>query len=531
MHFFPDEIVGILDAHKLEVFHMRRALAAAYMLLAFSLSAGTISSISPSAVQVGSGEWFMTVNGTGLGDVVVFDGSAGHFEVDINSVDIYGNVTAWVPVEVINRSGTYTVYVKDSNGGSNVVNFTVNRPIRDIFRLMLPELLVASAKTREGASIKYDVSAFGAIGTAKIDCFPVSGSTFPLGNTTIKCSGTDDEGNRDDGEIAVTVSDTTPPAISLPKSFEVRSESNEGTYVKWDASAFDEIDGALGVSCNPKNESFFRPGRTIVTCEANDNSLNPTVGAFEVFVTPPDYGKLQIEVPADMKVPSQGKEGAVVFFDVRAYGSSDPDPVVTCSPASGDQFPMGDTKVYCIAEDDFGQRAENAFYVTVTDDLGLKMPDVNAEATSASGTVVTWDPQTDVVCSPESGTLFALGDTTVTCESAKKRGTFKVTVADTIAPHIDALRAAIGSANDDRRVPIDVAVEAVDIVDTAPRCSVNALDTTFDWRITSDLRVEVSANATPFRIQVTCVDAAGNRATDTLRVTLPGTARGPVKTN
>lgn len=518
---------------------MRRAIAAAAVLLAMSASAGTITSLNPASVMRQSGEYFLQVNGSSLGGQVTFNGPGGVFTLDVNAVDIYGNVTAWIPQEVVNNSGTYTV----TSGNSNGVSFVVSKPARLPFKLLLPEFLVASARSKEGTGIKYEVLTDSAEGEVSIDCQPSSGSMFPLGSSTVRCTGSDGAGNRDSGEFSVQVADTTPPALFVPKSFQVDADSQEGGYVKYEASATDDIDGAVRTTCLPDSGTFFRPGKTIVTCEALDLSLNPTIASFEVLVVPKDTGRLQIDVPADMKVPAQSKEGAVVYYDVKASGSADPDPEVICSPASESNFPMGSTKVYCTATDDFGQRAENAFYVEVVDAFGLKMPDVNAEATSPAGASVKWDPiegwQAEIQCSPAAGSVFAMGETTVDCESKDARGkratgSFKVTVADTIPPHIDALRAAIGRVDETRNiVPIDIAVEAVDVADAMPRCSVSSLASeiagaAFNGRTASDLRVEVGPDARPFRIAVTCVDASGNRSTDTLRVAMPGTSRRSV---
>jgi len=67
-------------------------------------------------------------------------------------------------------------------------------------------------------------------------------------------------------------------------------------------------------------------------------------------------------------------------------------------------------------------------------------------------------------------------------------------------------------------VPVSVEVEAIDAGDAAPLCSVTALnaETTVEWLATSGLAFEIRSNAsTPraLRVQVSCVDGAGNRAT------------------
>ena len=76
--------------------------------------------------------------------------------------------------------------------------------------------------------------------------------------------------------------------------------------------------------------------------------------------------------------------------------------------------------------------------------------DITAEATSASGAIVTFtptatdnvDPSVTVVCTPASGSQFPLGTTSVTCNATDAAGnaalpvTFNVTVQDTTAPVI-----------------------------------------------------------------------------------------------
>ena len=519
---------------------MRTAVAVAVVLFACSAFGGTITSLDPPSIPYRGGEFFLTINGSSLGDQIVFEGAPGRFVLEPNAADA-GYVISWIPAEVVNDPGTYTVYVVGKDGESNRVSFYVTKPGRGGLSLHLPEALTALARSRLGADIKYAVSATGGdAATTSVDCDPGSGSTFPFGKSTIKCVASDAFGNRDTGVIDVTVWDGAPPSLSIPKSFEVAADDERGAYVKWETSAFDDIDGALEVTCLPGAGSHFVNGRTMVTCEATDASLNPAVGYFDVFVQPRDIGRLELKAPDKVVEAATEPEGANVFFDVVAYGSADPDPVVQCSPASGAFYPLGYTKVYCIAEDDFGQRAEAGFAVEVVERLGLKLPDVTAEASSPTGTEVTFDAVAEdwtgaLTCKPSSGSLFALGATSVECESMdesgrRAAGTFKVNVADTIAPHIGRVRTNAGDA-DGELVPLQVAVEAIDAADAMPRCSVSTLTAdgggAFDWRIKGDLEVEIRAGANrPFRLQVSCVDASGNRSTQTVPVSLGRQGRG-----
>lgn len=514
---------------------MRIAYTLFAVLLTLSVSGGTITSLHPSSIPLRSGEHFLTVNGSGLGNRLVFDGPAGHFELDVNAT-YAGSVVCWIPQEVVNNNGDYMVTSIGDGGESNAAVFTVSKGIRFPLKLHLPESLLALAKTRLATTVDYEITASGGDpATTRISCDPKSGSDFPFGSSWITCTAEDGNGEKDDGRIQINVWDGTAPTLWIPKSFEVPADDQEGAYVKYEASAFDEIDGDLRVICAPESGSIFRPGRTTVNCEATDLSLNPAYEQFEVFVQPKDIGTLALRVPDRVVEAAQNEEGATVAFEAIAYGSADPDPVVTCNPPSESFFFLGETKVECMAEDDFGQRADAAFVVEVVEKLGLRMADVSAEASSTSGTEVTWEPaaeewSAEISCSPAPGSLFALGSTSVECESTDERGrraagVFQVNVRDSIAPHIGRVRAAVGRAEaEGGYIPVRVEVEAADAGDAMPRCTIASLTaegTPVDWSVRSDLEVAVRADfARPFRIQVSCVDASGNRATDSVAVSL-----------
>jgi hypothetical protein len=79
-------------------------------------------------------------------------------------------------------------------------------------KLELPADMTEEATSKDGAEV-----AFTARGTdedpinPEVTCTPTSGSTFPLGDTTVGCSATDRAGNEARSSFKVTVRDTTPP--------------------------------------------------------------------------------------------------------------------------------------------------------------------------------------------------------------------------------------------------------------------------------------------------------------------------------
>lgn len=119
---------------------------------------------------------------------------------------------------------------------------------------------------------------------ALVTCTPPSGSTFPLGTTTVTCSATDSHGNTGTATFTVAVVDTTPPYLIPPSDRSVYATTPAGIYqADEDAAAFvtgvfvsDIADPHPVVTSNAP--SFFFVGVTIVTFTARDASGN-TVSA------------------------------------------------------------------------------------------------------------------------------------------------------------------------------------------------------------------------------------------------------------
>jgi hypothetical protein len=82
----------------------------------------------------------------------------------------------------------------------------------------------------------------------------------------------------------LTVTDTTPPVLSLPSNITVTRTGAGGATVNYSASATDACVGSVGVSCSPISGSTFAVGVTTVNCSANDGNGNTANGSFTVTV-------------------------------------------------------------------------------------------------------------------------------------------------------------------------------------------------------------------------------------------------------
>ena len=72
-----------------------------------------------------------------------------------------------------------------------------------------------------------------------------------------------------------------------------------------------------------------------------------------------------VTIPGSMTVLAASPEGAKITFAASAADFVDGEVPVTCTPASGAAFPVGTTKVACVAADKKGNRTTATFNVTV----------------------------------------------------------------------------------------------------------------------------------------------------------------------
>src|SRR5215469_9021295 len=181
---------------------------------------------------------------------------------------------------------------------------------------------------------------------------------------------------------------------------------------------------------------------------ASTAKLTQTVNPASSGNTPPT-----LSLPPDHTAEATGPGGAVVSYAATATDVQDGTLTPTCSTTSGSQFPLGVTPVNCSVTDSLGLTTAGSFTVTVVDTTppSLSLPsDITAEATGPSGAAVSYtatatdlvDGSVPVICTPDSGSTFALDQTTtVNCSATDASGnaatgSFTVTVVDTTPPSL-----------------------------------------------------------------------------------------------
>ncbi len=208
-----------------------------------------------------------------------------------------------------------------------------------------------------------------------------SGSTFPIGVTTISYKATDVNNLSSLCSFSITVTDGINPIIlNCPTNLFVPSTPGFcGANVTWPApSVTDNCSGAtISQTTGPSNGTFFPVGTTPVSYQAFDVAGNTATCNFSITVT--DTELPQISCPAPVSVTNDPGVCTAIVNGISPLSSND-----NCSgtvinylisgatnggginDASGQQFNLGTSTVTYSIRDATGAQSTCAFDVTVT---------------------------------------------------------------------------------------------------------------------------------------------------------------------
>ena len=263
-----------------------------------------------------------------------------------------------------------TCAASDAAGNSDSKVFQVSVVDTTAPTLNVPGDMAVEATSAAGAVGTYEATQVDLVdGTSPAICSPPSGSTFPLGDTTVTCSAADTHGNAAaDRTFVFSVMDTTPPVIAPHADIEdVETTSAAGAVVTYTAPTWSDIvDGSGHATCLPASGATFALGTTTVTCNHTDaagNAAAATGFTVEVVDTKPPV----IAAHADVTATATGDSKALVTYTPpTATDIVDGAVPVSCTPASGTWFNVGTTAIHCQATDTAGNTATSTFNVIVS---------------------------------------------------------------------------------------------------------------------------------------------------------------------
>jgi hypothetical protein len=213
-----------------------------------------------------------------------------------------------------------------------------------------------------GATVTYTAPSGDACGT--VTCDHLSGSFFPVGDTTVKC--TSSAGPT--CSFKVTVNDTQKPTVTAPPNASYQCVGEVPAADPSQATASDNC-GTPTVTVSDTNNggagTIASPLIITRTFTATDTATNAASASQTITVidnTPPS-----ISCPPNITVNAiSGTCAAPVSFTATATDNCSV-PTVTTDHLSGSSFPVGTTTVHATAVDAAGNSSTCSFTVTVKD--------------------------------------------------------------------------------------------------------------------------------------------------------------------
>lgn len=306
-------------------------------------------------------------------------------------------------------------------------------------------------------------------GIASITPSVLSGSEFPVGNTTVFYSVIDNSGLETIDSFVVQVQDIDAPTIlNLPETVTVSNqEGNCSGSASWSSPNTEDCSGTF-ISADYSSGQMFALGATTVTYTATDEWGNSSTSSFDVIVEDSE-SPFFTNLPSVMVFPNTPGtcEGTASWPMPTAADlcSNSADVTVSSSQESGSVFSIGDHTVIFTATDSSGNQHAQLVTVTIED---IEPPVLSDLPSSIVGTAVpgqcgapiSWNPPTTSDCSDvvvtsnyASGDLIPVGLNTVTftaTDSAgnSSTGSFFINVSDSEDPVISGIPNNVVLTND-----------------------------------------------------------------------------------
>jgi large repetitive protein len=280
---------------------------------------------------------------------------------------------------------------------------------------------------------------------------------FPFGETIVTWMATDLGGLTSTDTQTITVVDTTPPTVSVPKLITIEATSETQNEVDFGGVYADDLVGVASVT-NDAPE-LFPFGLTTITWVVTDEAGNIATSLQQISVE--DTTAPIISVPAEIVLEASSSQDNIVNL-----GQAEASDLVSISSITNDApdtFALGESIVTWSAIDSSGNSANATQMITLID---TTIPTIEAsediviEATSSDENIISLvapsvsDSVSDVVVTNDAPTFFSLGETIVTWIATDEQGNFassiqKINVIDTTAPELFA--------------PSDITIDAISL--------------------------------------------------------------------
>lgn len=303
---------------------------------------------------------------------------------------------------------------------------------------------------------------------------------------TFTCDVTNGAGLTQSASITIK-RDATKPTVNDKAALTGPATGPDGAHAPYSSpGAFDAMSGlttSLPV-CDPPSGALFPIGTTVVTCTATDNAGNVGSNSFTITVNDPTPPVITPNVAGLLGNNGWYRGDVVVSWTV-----VDPHSGVGSTNGCGEAMVSTDTAsttFTCTATNNAGVSSSASVTIKrdATPPVVSTSANVFASAVTEAGAFVSYSDASAVddlsglvgavACAPVSGSLFAIGTTSVTCSVSDAAGnigaaSFDVTVGDTTPPSIVASVSGTPGSNGWFTSPVQIAWTVSD-----PQSSVTA---------------------------------------------------------
>jgi Ca2+-binding RTX toxin-like protein len=336
---------------------------------------------------------------------------------------------------------------------------------------------------------------------------------FPVGETVVTWTATDLAGLSSTDTQIVTVVDTTPPKISVPKMITVEATSEDQNIIELEGIYADDLVGVTSITNDAPD--VFPFGLTTITWVASDEAGNIATGSQQISVV--DTTAPSIISPSDIEQEASSAQNNLV--NLGKPQTTDLVSVASITNDAPDAFPLGQTIVTWTVTDSSGNTASATQSVSIIDTTPptIETPkDIEIEATSSDENIVSLIPPiaadtvSEITITNDAPNYLQLGETTITWTVTDKEGnsataTQKVTVVDTTAPELT--------------LPSDIIIDAISLQTPLSVGEGSAIDLAgSDITITNDAPFSFPLGETI--VTWTAVDSFGNSISSSQTITV-----------
>ena len=210
-----------------------------------------------------------------------------------------------------------TILVTDFHGNTSATTFNVTVNDTELPSISTPPNIVqANDHGSCGAVVVFPLPvSHDNCGVAGVVTSPVSGSTFPVGVTTVQITATDIHGNSAHSSFTVTVNDTELPVIACPADIvQINDPNQTGAVVNFPLPSATDNCQVAGVVTSPASGSTFPVGVTTVTVTATDIHGNVSHCTFTVTIN-------DLPVITSQPVSLTNNASTTAVFTVTATGT------------------------------------------------------------------------------------------------------------------------------------------------------------------------------------------------------------------